>query len=107
MVKVNPVQQKDKVMTRILRPALCGALLPGVLMCALQAHAASCESLSTLQLAHTTITLAQDLMAGAFTQEGAANQAAYADLPAFCRIGATISPVVDSEIKIEVWLPAE
>ncbi|HEV3141388.1 MAG TPA: tannase/feruloyl esterase family alpha/beta hydrolase, partial [Vicinamibacterales bacterium] len=26
--------------------------------------------------------------------------------PAFCRVAATLSPVADSEIKVEVWLPA-
>ena len=31
---------------------------------------------------------------------------AYANLPAFCRVAATLKPSSDSEIKIEVWLPA-
>src|SRR5262249_60837565 len=29
----------------------------------------------------------------------------YQALPAFCRIGATLRPSADSDIKIEVWLP--
>ena len=29
-----------------------------------------------------------------------------ADLPAFCRVAATLTPSSDSDIKIEVWLPA-
>ena len=32
--------------------------------------------------------------------------AAYADLPAFCRVTATLTPTSDSDIRIEVWLPA-
>jgi feruloyl esterase len=30
---------------------------------------------------------------------------AYANLPAFCRVAATLKPTSDSEIKIEVWMP--
>ena len=29
------------------------------------------------------------------------------NLPAFCRVAATIRPSKDSDIKIEVWLPAD
>src|SRR5439155_105962 len=28
------------------------------------------------------------------------------NLPAFCRVAATLTPTSDSEIKVEVWLPA-
>ena len=28
------------------------------------------------------------------------------DLPAFCRVAATLKPTADSDIKMEVWLPA-
>ena len=30
---------------------------------------------------------------------------AFADLPAFCRVAATLRPTTESDIKIEVWLP--
>ena len=30
---------------------------------------------------------------------------AFASLPAFCRVAATLTPSSDSDIKIEVWLP--
>jgi feruloyl esterase len=79
-----------------------------VLLMASPAVAAPCETLSTLKLTDTTITLAQSVAAGAFTVggggRGGGNQ--YADLPAFCRVAATIRPTSDSEIKIEVWMPA-
>jgi len=37
---------------------------------------------------------------------GGTPSAPYKDVPAFCRVAATLTPVADSEIKIEVWLPA-
>jgi feruloyl esterase len=64
------------------------------------AFAASCESLSKLEFKNTTITLAQPVAKGAF-------RPAFANLPAFCRVTATLKPSSDSDIKIEVWLPAE
>jgi feruloyl esterase len=36
---------------------------------------------------------------------GGARPNPYLNLPAFCRIGATLKPAADSEIKIEVWMP--
>jgi feruloyl esterase len=54
-----------------------------------------------------TITLAQPVAAGAFSQPGGRGSATqFADLPAFCRVAATLRPSSDSDIKIEVWLPA-
>jgi feruloyl esterase len=68
------------------------------------AAGATCESLAQLSLQNTTVTAAQSVAAGAFTQ-GKQNDA-FRVLPAFCRVTATIRPVADSEIKIEVWMPA-
>src|SRR5579863_10047510 len=71
--------------------------------------AASCESLASLKLPHTTITSANTVAAGAFTPPtpglpaGASSQ--FTALPAFCRVAATLAPSGDSDIKIEVWLP--
>jgi feruloyl esterase len=71
------------------------------------AFAATCESLSTLKLPDTTITLAQPVAAGAFVPpSGSGVPAASAkNLPAFCRVTAIIKPAKDSDIKMEVWLP--
>ena len=70
--------------------ALCSLALAA----ALPTHAAAdCESLTALKLPHTTITAAQPVPAE--------NQR-----PAFCRVAATLRPTADSDIKIEVWLPA-
>jgi feruloyl esterase len=70
--------------------------------------AGSCESLASLKLADTTITSAESVAAGGFTPPGArgGRGAAQSDLPAFCRVAATLKPSSDSDIKIEVWLPA-
>ena len=71
--------------------------------------APSCDSLLTLGLKDTTITLAQLVPAGQFSSPGerqgrGANP--YTDLSEFCRVAATLRPTSDSEIKVEVWLPA-
>ena len=75
--------------------------------------AATCESLSSLSIPHTTITLAQSVAAGEFalpagTPAGFPGAPApnFKDVPAFCRVSATARPTSDSEIKIEVWMPA-
>jgi feruloyl esterase len=70
------------------------------------AAAATCESLSSLALPSTTITAAESVAAGAFTQPGGRGGNPFADLPAFCRVAATIKPTADSDIKMEVWMPA-
>src|SRR5665213_2321987 len=72
---------------------------------------ATCESLASLGLPNATITLAQPVAAGEFTPPGKTAggpppTVAYKDLPAFCRVAATLKPTSDSDIKIEVWLPA-
>lgn len=73
------------------------------------ALAASCAELQRVALPDTIITTAEVVAAGSFTPTAggpAAAQAVYARLPEFCRIAATLRPSADSEIKIEVWLPA-
>jgi feruloyl esterase len=76
------------------------------------AATAPCESLSSLKLQDTTITAAEAVAAGAFAppaqaggrgKGGGANP--YANLPAFCRVAATLKPSSDSDIKMEIWLP--
>jgi feruloyl esterase len=74
--------------------------------------AATCESLKSLAIPHTTITLAQSVAAGQFTLPAGTPPGFggrgpnFQDLPAFCRVTATAAPTSDSEIKIEVWMPA-
>ncbi len=70
--------------------------------------AASCESLSSMTLPNTSITVAQMVPAGGFTLPAVGPPAVqlFSRLPAFCRVAATLTPSVDSDIKMEVWLPA-
>jgi hypothetical protein len=61
----------------------------------------SCESLASLRLPDTTITVAAVVAAGAFDPPGAT-------LPidtAACRVAGTITPTSDSSIAFEVWMP--
>jgi hypothetical protein len=64
----------------------------------------ACASLKDLKIEATTITAAESVPAGSFT---AADSKIYANLPAFCRVTATISPVSDSAIRLEMWLPQD
>jgi feruloyl esterase len=81
------------------------------------AAASSCESLASLALQKTTITSAQVVEAGAFKPPAppatgapppaaAAALQAVANLPAFCRVQATLRPTSDSDIKVELWMPS-
>ena len=74
------------------------------------AHAATCDSLKSLSLDKATVDAVQVVAAGAFQQPGGrAGRGGnpFADLPAFCRVALTAKPSSDSDIKIEVWLPAD
>src|ERR1700679_3899530 len=86
------------------------AILVAASASTLPAMAASCESLASLNLPDTTITVAKLVPAGEFVQPGPPGRgnagAANKDLPAFCRVEATLKPSSDSDIKVEVWLPA-
>lgn len=84
-------------------------LLFCVLVAAASASAASCESLASLKLPNTTVTAANNVAAGAFMPPapGGSSTAAsqFSNVPAFCRVAATLTPSSDSDIKIEIWLP--
>ncbi len=89
----------------VLRGAVVAATILGY--GAPPAAAATCESLATLALPNATVTSAQSVAAGGFTQPGGRGAAPqFSDLPAFCRVAATLTPSSDSDIKIEVWLAA-
>ena len=69
------------------------------------AAAATCEDLAKLSLPNTTITMAQSVAAGPRTVRGVGGNQVV-EVPAFCLVAATAKPAADSDIKIEVWLPA-
>lgn len=94
-----------------LRPAFCAALLVNALAGSSLVSGASCESLASLALLNTTITLAQSVEAGAFKAPehpwppADSTRFSYNELPAFCRVAARVRPAQDSEIHFEVWMP--
>ena len=64
----------------------------------------ACASLKDLKIEGATMTAAESVPAGSFT---AADSKSYANLPAFCRVTATLSPAHDSAIRVEMWLPED
>lgn len=78
----------------------------------MSAAVGSCESLASLSLPNMTVTSAATVAAGTFTPPGGSGRGRggqadpYTRLPAFCRVTATLRPSSDSDIKIEVWMPA-
>ena len=89
---------------------LLGLSLLVVLFVESESHAATCESLQSLSLPNTTITLTQSVAPGVFSSPAAGRGVlppadVFKQLPAFCRVAATLRPSNDSDIKIEVWLP--
>ncbi|MEO8258024.1 MAG: tannase/feruloyl esterase family alpha/beta hydrolase [Acidobacteriota bacterium] len=99
---------------RLSRPIVAAVFLIVLALPSRPASAATCESLASLALPNTTISAAQLVAAGAYVAPvqpgrggagpGRGNQ--FADLPAFCRVAASIKPSSDSDIKIELWMPA-
>lgn len=61
----------------------------------------ACASLSTLALADTRIVTAVSVPAGPFAPAGGTPLI----VPAFCRVVAKVTPTMDSDIQVEVWLP--
>ena len=84
-------------MKRILVLALCSLSLSTA------AFAGTCEELSSFALPHGTITGVILEPAGAL---GGLTAAPLENLPSFCRVMATLEPTRDSNIRIEVWMPA-
>ena len=85
-----------------------GLLALAVLLCAAPLSAQtpqSCDGLKSLSLANASVTAAV-VVTGSFTPPGVTNpNATIANLPAFCRVAATLKPTADSDIKTEFWLP--
>src|SRR5688572_3938290 len=67
-----------------------------------------CEALAAFALPNARVTKAEHVVAGAFTAPGPQQRnAGFAQLPAFCRVAATLTPSADSQIQMEIWLPVE
>jgi len=93
---------------KLLSAGLCALIVATALSSRTAVASASCEGLAALSLPDATVTAAQAVAAGAFRPLTAAPAGgdAFKKLPPFCRIAATLRPSQDSDIKIEVWLPA-
>ena len=77
--------------------------------------AQACRTLVGSKIPDATITLAETVLPGAFRPPAALPPSgpvgglilgSEIDLPEFCRIAAVSKPTQDSEIKFEVWMPA-
>ena len=71
----------------------------------------SCAQLMGTKITGATMLLADAVAAGAFAGPPAAFTgrdltALYKSVPAFCRVAVVAKPTAESEIRIEVWLPA-
>jgi feruloyl esterase len=73
-----------------------------------------CEDLTSFSITEGTVTSAEVVETGAFTPpvapggrppSAASVARTYGDLPAFCRVIATLRPTNDSNITVEVWMP--
>jgi len=76
---------------------------------ALVAAPATCEALGQMTIANGTVLSAESVQPGAFAPPNATNPnaaSAYKTLPAFCRVALKLTPTPDSDIRVEVWLPA-
>ena len=67
-------------------------------------RAADCAALKNLSLPDTTIVSAEEVTSGDF--ENAALPKPEHGLPPFCRVVGQLTPSTDSDIRFEVWLPA-
>ncbi|MAY02218.1 MAG: tannase/feruloyl esterase family alpha/beta hydrolase [Gammaproteobacteria bacterium] len=72
-----------------------------------QSPNSSCLELSSMTLPNGLITSIEFIEAGTFDPPAARDGDIYENLPDLCRVSATLSPVEESAIQIEVWLPAE
>jgi len=80
------------------------ALLAVAALASAAGAAGPCDSLSSVSLADARITAAESIAAGDFTPPGGTQPVR--GLPALCRVALTLTPTKDSDIKLEVWMPA-
>ena len=100
------------MMQSIVRTTVTALLL--ALAWSAPALADSCSDLASVALPDTKITTAETVAAGQFKPPSSpfglapgVAAATYKNMPAFCRVAATLTPTSDSDIKMEVWMPAE
>lgn len=76
-----------------------------VVLLAAAAQQAPCEGLKSLSLPYAAITASEYVAAG--PQRTGRGAQGGAQLPAHCRVAATLKPSADSHIEMELWMPVE
>ncbi len=94
---------RGRVVPGALAVLVLAVMMPGAV------QAAPCEDLATLRLARARVSAAESVAPGRFPapvgRGGAAAANPFANLPAFCRVAATLQPSPRSAVGVEVWLP--
>ena len=95
------------------RMATAGAVAAGLTALAGPAAAKDCAALAGMALPDGEVASATLVPAGGFAPPASpfgpppgVAASGFKSLPAFCRIEATLKPTADSDIKVEVWMPA-
>lgn len=99
--------ETDRALSKVGRRSRClVALSPFLLaLCiASPSEASACEDLAKLKLPGTTIISADSMPAGG---DAALGHVRAPDLPAACRVVASVQSDPGSDIRVEVWLPRE
>jgi feruloyl esterase len=68
------------------------------------AFALDCEGLKSAKIADTTIISAEAVPAGDLTT---ADKVTRKNMPAFCRVVASVKDAPDSDVRVETWMPNE
>ena len=68
------------------------------------ALAVDCDGLRSAKIADTTIISAQAVPAGDLTTE---DKVTRKNMPAFCRVVASVKDAPDSDVRVELWMPSE
>ena len=89
---------------RLIVGASCAVVLATVTHLRAGDGALACADVAKLTLPNATITSAEAVEAGSFKPPDQTN--AFRSLPAFCRVAMTLTPSKDSDIKVELWIPA-
>jgi feruloyl esterase len=89
-----------------MRSSFIRAALAAITIAGIPAFGATCDSLSKISLPKATVTSAQVVAAGQYQPPASSRGGNYKNLPEFCQVKATLKPTADSDIHIELWLPA-
>jgi feruloyl esterase len=107
--KINFCTQRDVVKLA----SMISLLFVSTLCLAAEQSPQACQNITSVNLPSATITAAEVVGAGEFVppsaitnRETQERNRVYGVLPEFCRVAITLTPSADSEINMEIWLPA-